>query len=108
MSLLTQVANPAFLRYHKQHGHQTQQLHANEDGSFSIVNPETDAPYPGTLGMEKEKPFSCDVCGKRYKNLDGLKYVSWMTFMGARSAQEDNRHANCDPAAQDSLGTMQS
>ncbi|ROT39682.1 hypothetical protein SODALDRAFT_274288 [Sodiomyces alkalinus F11] len=62
------------LKYHKQHGHQTQQLHANEDGSFSIVNPETDAPYPGTLGMEKEKPFSCDVCGKRYKNLNGLKY----------------------------------
>ncbi|EGY15238.1 uncharacterized protein VDAG_06092 [Verticillium dahliae VdLs.17] len=62
------------LKYHKQHGHQTQQLHANEDGTFSIVNPETDAPYPGTLGMEKEKPFSCDVCGKRYKNLNGLKY----------------------------------
>jgi len=25
--------------------------------------------------MEKEKPFKCDVCGKRYKNLNGLKYV---------------------------------
>jgi len=24
--------------------------------------------------MEKEKPFKCDVCGKRYKNLNGLKY----------------------------------
>lgn len=31
-------------------------------------------PYPGTLGMEKEKPYSCDTCGKRYKNLNGLKY----------------------------------
>lgn len=62
------------LKYHKQHGHQTQQLHANDDGTFSIVNPETDAPYPGTLGMEKEKPFCCDICGKRYKNLNGLKY----------------------------------
>lgn len=26
--------------------------------------------------MEKEKPFKCDACGKRYKNLNGLKYVS--------------------------------
>lgn len=25
--------------------------------------------------MEKEKPFCCDICGKRYKNLNGLKYV---------------------------------
>lgn len=24
--------------------------------------------------MEKEKPFRCEVCGKRYKNLNGLKY----------------------------------
>lgn len=63
-------------RYHKTHGHQTQQLHENGDGTFSIVNPETSTPYPGTLGMEKEKPYKCDVCGKRYKNLNGLKYVS--------------------------------
>jgi transcription factor SFP1 len=64
------------LKYHKAHGHQTQQLHENGDGTFSIVNPETSAPYPGTLGMEKEKPFNCETCGKRYKNLNGLKYVS--------------------------------
>jgi transcription factor SFP1 len=62
-------------RYHKAHGHQTQQLHENGDGTFSIVNPETSAPYPGTMGMEKEKPFNCETCGKRYKNLNGLKYV---------------------------------
>ncbi|OIW24033.1 hypothetical protein CONLIGDRAFT_657562 [Coniochaeta ligniaria NRRL 30616] len=62
------------LKYHKTHGHTSQQLHENGDGTFSIVNPETSAPYPGTLGMEKEKPFKCDVCGKRYKNLNGLKY----------------------------------
>lgn len=70
-------ANQIF-RYHKTHGHQTQQLHENGDGTFSIVNPETSAPYPGTLGMEKEKPYKCDVCGKRYKNLNGLKYVRTM------------------------------
>ncbi|KAL3425103.1 Transcription factor SFP1 [Phlyctema vagabunda] len=62
------------LKYHKTHGHTTQQLHENGDGTFSIVNPETSAPYPGTLGMEKEKPYKCEVCGKRYKNLNGLKY----------------------------------
>lgn len=64
------------LKYHKTHGHSSQQLHDNGNGTFSIVNPETNHPFPGTLGMEKEKPFKCDVCGKRYKNLNGLKYVS--------------------------------
>ena len=24
--------------------------------------------------MEKEKPYKCESCGKRYKNLNGLKY----------------------------------
>jgi len=57
-----------------QHGHTNQQLHDNADGTFSIVNPETCTPYPGTLGMEKEKPYRCEYCGKRYKNLNGLKY----------------------------------
>lgn len=69
--------NLTISRYHKTHGHQTQRLHENGDGTFSIVNPETSAPYPGTLGMEKEKPYKCEVCGKRYKNLNGLKYVSY-------------------------------
>lgn len=32
--------------------------------------------------MEKEKPFNCETCGKRYKNLNGLKYVS--LFRAAR------------------------
>jgi transcription factor SFP1 len=48
-----------------QHGHNNQRLHNNADGTFSIVNPETSAPYPGTMGMEKEKPYKCGVCGKR-------------------------------------------
>ena len=56
------------------HGHNTQKLHENSDGTFSIVDPTTLSPYPGTLGMEKEKPYKCEVCGKRYKNLNGLKY----------------------------------
>ena len=62
------------LKYHKQHGHQSQQLKENADGTFSIVDPATSIPYPGTIGMEKEKPYRCEVCGKRYKNLNGLKY----------------------------------
>jgi transcription factor SFP1 len=57
-----------------QHGHNNQRLHDNADGTFSIVNPETSVPYEGTLGMEKEKPYKCETCGKRYKNLNGLKY----------------------------------
>lgn len=57
-----------------QHGHQNQQLKENDDGTFSIVDPLTSIPYPGTIGMEKEKPYRCEMCGKRYKNLNGLKY----------------------------------
>ena len=34
--------------------------------------------------MEKEKPFNCDTCGKRYKNLNGLKYVSVLLFLSAK------------------------
>ncbi|KAL8657287.1 MAG: hypothetical protein Q9226_002075 [Calogaya cf. arnoldii] len=62
------------LKYHKNHGHNTQVLHDNGDGTWAIVDPETSAPYPGTLGMQKHKPYQCDTCGKRYKNLNGLKY----------------------------------
>lgn len=62
------------LLIYEQHGHNTQQLAANDNGTFSIVDPETLSPYPGTLGMEKHKPYRCEVCGKRYKNLNGLKY----------------------------------
>lgn len=62
------------LKYHKTHGHSTQQIHDNGDGTYSILNPETSLPFPGTLGMEKEKPYKCDCCTKRYKNLNGLKY----------------------------------
>lgn len=57
-----------------QHGHSTQKLKENGDGTYSIVDPLTSIPYPGTVGMEKEKPYRCEVCGKRYKNLNGLKY----------------------------------
>ncbi|KAI9714576.1 MAG: hypothetical protein M1812_006381 [Candelaria pacifica] len=62
------------LKYHRGHGHNTQQLQENADGTYSIVNPETSVPYPGTMGMEKEKPYFCEACKKRYKNLNGLKY----------------------------------
>ena len=62
------------LKYHKTHGHQNQRLQENGDGTFSILDPDNNQPYPGTIGMEKEKPYKCDVCSKRYKNLNGLKY----------------------------------
>lgn len=52
----------------------SRRLAENSDGTFSIVDPVTSIPYPGTVGMEKEKPYRCEVCGKRYKNLNGLKY----------------------------------
>ncbi|CEP61618.1 zinc-coordinating transcription factor SFP1 LALA0_S03e06964g [Lachancea lanzarotensis] len=62
------------LKYHKLHGHQNQKLHENPDGTFSIIDPESNEPYPDGLGLEKDKPYRCEVCGKRYKNLNGLKY----------------------------------
>ncbi|BAP71965.1 zinc finger protein SFP1 [Kluyveromyces marxianus] len=62
------------LKYHKLHGHQNQKLHENPDGTFSIIDPESNEPYPDGMGMENDKPYRCEVCGKRYKNLNGLKY----------------------------------
>lgn len=62
------------LKYHKLHGHQNQKLHENADGTFSIIDPESNEPYPDGMGYEKDKPYRCEVCGKRYKNLNGLKY----------------------------------
>ena len=73
-SLSFQPRTPCLLIATKQHGHNTQTLKDNKNGTFSIVDPETLDPYPGTLGMEKHKPYRCETCGKRYKNLNGLKY----------------------------------
>lgn len=90
------------LKYHKAHGHANQQLHENADGTYSIVNPETNHPFPGTTGMEKEKPFKCEVCGKRYKNLNGLKYVSCPNLVQPDLSklthpQHKAHSAPCDP-----------
>lgn len=62
------------LKYHRLHGHQNQTLKENEDGTFSIIDPESNTPYLDGAGMEKDKPYRCEVCGRRYKNLNGLKY----------------------------------
>ncbi|CAN6624208.1 hypothetical protein TRVA0_009S03004 [Trichomonascus vanleenenianus] len=62
------------LKYHRLHGHQNQTLLLNEDGTYSIIDPLSNTPYPEGMGMEKDKPYRCEVCGKRYKNLNGLKY----------------------------------
>lgn len=62
------------LKYHRIHGHQNQKLRENPDGTFSVINPESDSPYPHGMAFEKDKPYRCEVCGKRYKNLNGLKY----------------------------------
>ncbi|RPB13720.1 hypothetical protein P167DRAFT_552875 [Morchella conica CCBAS932] len=78
------------LKYHKAHGHANQQLHDNADGTFSILNPETSTPYPGTVGMEKQKPYRCEYCGKRYKNLNGLKYHRSHTTHGGRPDEPGN------------------
>lgn len=62
------------LKYHKLHGHQNQKLIENSDGTFNVLDPNSNEPFPDGLGSEKDKPYRCEVCGKRYKNLNGLKY----------------------------------
>ena len=62
------------LKYHRLHGHQNQTLRENSDGTLSVINPDSDSPYPNGMAFEKDKPYRCEVCGKRYKNLNGLKY----------------------------------
>lgn len=62
------------LKYHRLHGHQNQKLRENPDGTFSVINPDSNSPYPHGMAFEKDKPYRCEVCGKRYKNLNGLKY----------------------------------
>ncbi|ODV92125.1 hypothetical protein CANCADRAFT_16620, partial [Tortispora caseinolytica NRRL Y-17796] len=61
------------LKYHRQHGHQNQTLKDNDDGTFSVIDPVSNVPYING-SFEKDKPYRCDICGKRYKNLNGLKY----------------------------------
>lgn len=65
------------LKYHKLHGHQNEKLIANDDGTFSILDPHSMEPYPNDHyrnNLDVNKPYRCEVCGKRYKNLNGLKY----------------------------------
>lgn len=62
------------LKYHRLHGHQNQTLKENDDGSYSIIDPESNTPYLLGAGMDKDKPYRCEKCCKRYKNLNGLKY----------------------------------
>ncbi|RMZ87317.1 hypothetical protein DV736_g5456, partial [Chaetothyriales sp. CBS 134916] len=84
----------------KPHGHNNQRLHENGDGTFSIVNPDTQAPYPGTQGMEKEKPYKCEVCQKRYKNLNGLKYHKTHSLACNPDLQNNvNRSSSVNPTA---------
>jgi hypothetical protein len=52
----------------------SEQLNKSPDGTCSMVDPATSIPYPSTVGMEKEKPYRCEVCGKRYKNMYGVEY----------------------------------
>ncbi|XBW37107.1 hypothetical protein QEN19_002685 [Hanseniaspora menglaensis] len=62
------------LKYHRAHGHEGQILQENSDGTFSVINPETNLPFNEFVEFELDKPYRCDGCGRRYKNLNGLKY----------------------------------
>lgn len=62
------------LKYHRLHGHEGQKLVENPDGTFSVINPVTNLPFNENVEFELDKPYRCDDCGKRYRNLNGLKY----------------------------------
>jgi len=91
------------LKYHKKNGHVNQTLTPNPDGTLSVVNSAAASPAPSApsspvlqnlpsptdseprnvggfvtanpiTGERPEKPYACNACGKRYKNLNGLKY----------------------------------
>lgn len=62
------------LKYHRAHGHEGQILQENNDGTFSVINPETNLPFNEFVEFELDKPYRCEGCGRRYKNLNGLKY----------------------------------
>ncbi len=62
------------LKYHKSHGHKGQKLLNNGNGTISVIDPDSNCPYPEGADIEKDKPHRCEICGKRYKNLNGLKY----------------------------------
>lgn len=61
------------LKYHRTHGHQNQKLQLNSDGTYTVIDPLSNEPCM-EFEHEKDKPYRCEVCGKRYKNLNGLKY----------------------------------
>ncbi len=64
------------LKYHMRHGHKGQNLQLNPDGTYGILGADGDLQDDAITRkiMENEKPHLCRVCGRRYKNMNGLKY----------------------------------
>lgn len=65
--------------------------------------------------MEKHKPYKCTACGKRYKNLNGLKYhknhspicdneKDSRPVSPVRSIKAGSSSSGALPIAQDSIG----
>lgn len=69
------------LKYHRLHGHEGQKLVENPDGTFSVIDPLTNLPFNENVEFELDKPYRCEECGKRYRNLNGLKYHKTHTHM---------------------------
>lgn len=91
------------LRYHKQHGHKDQALKNNGDGTYSIVDG-NGVPYPGTEGMARAKPYACKVCGRRYKNANGLKYHYGHSTPCMQPGQQINISDNANVAGAGVIG----
>ncbi len=49
-------------------------LLGNNRGIGATVNPETLNAATGIVGIEQQKPYRCDTCGKQYGSPNGLKF----------------------------------
>lgn len=62
------------LKYHKLHGHCTASVMLQDTTVPAAFSDEIVASSPKGNPVVENKPYKCELCNKRYKNLNGLKY----------------------------------
>lgn len=62
------------LKYHKLHGHCTASVMLQDTSSPVAFSNDAVVASPKGNPVVENKPYKCELCNKRYKNLNGLKY----------------------------------
>lgn len=62
------------LKYHKLHGHCTASLMLQDTAVSVAFSNDMAIAAPKGNPVVENKPYKCELCNKRYKNLNGLKY----------------------------------